>query len=217
MKADPKILWDVDVLSAEYLSGQMLARERKGLNTISHDSASALIRKALDKGVNLQEVFVDTVGDAGRYQELLSKRFPGVTFVVCPKADSIYPIVSAASIAAKVTRDHGIKNWTFEQRLSPTTTLGSGYPADPYTIAWLHDNLQPLFMFPKIVRFSWGTLKQYLDTTAVGVEWEADQEDDVRTNQKLTFGGIPVGQQQSAAPQRHPYFKSRKMQRVTCF
>ena len=48
-------------------------------------------------------------------------------------------------------------------------------------------------------------------------EREADLEDDVRTNQKLSFGGVPVAQLQSAAPSRHSYFKSRKMQRVECF
>jgi ribonuclease HII len=37
-------------------------------------------------------------------QAMLSERFTGIKFVVCPKADAIYPIVSAASIAAKVRR-----------------------------------------------------------------------------------------------------------------
>ena len=44
---------------------------------------------------------MDTVGDAERYRERLSQRFPGIAFTVCPKADAIYPIVSAASIVAK--------------------------------------------------------------------------------------------------------------------
>jgi ribonuclease HII len=48
------------------------------------------------------QIYVDTVGDADRYKERLSQRFPGIAFTVCPKADAIYPIVSAASIVAKV-------------------------------------------------------------------------------------------------------------------
>jgi hypothetical protein len=47
-------------------------------------------------------VFVDTVGDAERYEDKLSQLFPSIQFCVRKKADSLYPIVSAASICAKV-------------------------------------------------------------------------------------------------------------------
>ena len=47
-------------------------------------------------------MFVDTVGDAEKYEAQLSQKFPGITFKVAKKADSLFPIVSAASIAAKV-------------------------------------------------------------------------------------------------------------------
>lgn len=51
------------------------------------------------------QVYVDTVGDADRHRERLEQRFSGrgISFTVCPKADSIYPIVSAASIVAKAS------------------------------------------------------------------------------------------------------------------
>jgi hypothetical protein len=47
-------------------------------------------------------VYVDTVGDSERYEEKLSRLFPSIQFCVRKKADSLYPIVSAASICAKV-------------------------------------------------------------------------------------------------------------------
>lgn len=50
-------------------------------------------------------------------------------FQVSKKADSLYPIVSAASIVAKVTRDHALKVWTFKEGLEMVhTEFGSGYP-----------------------------------------------------------------------------------------
>lgn len=45
---------------------------------------------------------MDTVGDAEKYRAKLSDRFPSVKFVVAKKADSLYPVVSGASIVAKV-------------------------------------------------------------------------------------------------------------------
>ncbi len=50
------------------------------------------------------QVYIDTVGDAERYAAKLSSVFPGLKFTVCPKADALYPVVSAASIVAKVRR-----------------------------------------------------------------------------------------------------------------
>lgn len=48
------------------------------------------------------QVYVDTVGDPGKYEMKLSKNFPSIKFVVAKKADSLYPVVSGASIVAKV-------------------------------------------------------------------------------------------------------------------
>lgn len=48
---------------------------------------------------------------------------------VAKKADAIYPIVSAASICAKVSRDKTIQNWKFSEKVeSPVDGFGSGYP-----------------------------------------------------------------------------------------
>jgi ribonuclease HII len=63
---------------------------------------------------------------------------------VCPKADSLYPIVSAASIVAKTSRDR--------QQATIAGNPGSGYPADPVTKAWLLASLQQYHGFSTDVR-----------------------------------------------------------------
>lgn len=46
----------------------MYFRQKYSLNQVSHDSAIGLIKRAMDAGVNISEVFVDTVGPADKYQ-----------------------------------------------------------------------------------------------------------------------------------------------------
>lgn len=62
-------------------------------------------------------------------QEKLSEIFPEFKVTVAKKADAIYPVVSAASICAKVSRDRALKVWTFQEGLEATPNdFGSGYP-----------------------------------------------------------------------------------------
>ena len=102
----------------------------------------------------VMQVYVDTVGDAGRYQDRLSNEFTGVQFTVCPKADALYPIVSAASIVAKVTRDAQLKERAVgaDGKALYSTSLGSGYPGDPDTKAWLEGHADRVFGYPDFVR-----------------------------------------------------------------
>ena len=72
---------------------------------------------------------MDTVGDAQLYTTRLNERFPGVKCLAKAKADRDFPIVSAASICAKVTRDRQLRDFAFEPGLAHTgRTFGCGYP-----------------------------------------------------------------------------------------
>jgi len=157
-------------LHPQYLCNEQLLREKVSLNTISTDSAKELIQKALDEKVNVNEVYVDTVGPADKYQYMLECHFKKykIKFTVAPKADSLFLCVSAASIVAKVTRDRALENWVFEENKFTnknelkddskfSTKFGSGYPGDPATKKWLTNNFDKVFGYPNIVRFSWST------------------------------------------------------------
>lgn len=101
------------------------------MNSLSHDTAMSLLKYILEKGIQIAGVYVDTIGDPAKYQKKIKETFPQIEqVVVSKKADSLFPIVSAASIVAKVTRDTCVKEWKFlESRFQDSSNnYGSGYP-----------------------------------------------------------------------------------------
>jgi len=74
------------------------------------------------------------------------------------QADDIYPIVSAASIIAKVRRDALIEELKDEIGVD----FGSGYPSDPKTRQFLREWFNEFGELPDIVRHSWKTAENIL-------------------------------------------------------
>lgn len=75
------------------------------------------------------------------------------------KADVNYPVVSAASIIAKVERDAAIEKIAGEYG-----SVGSGYSHDPATRAFLLNFVKQNKQLPPFCRKSWDTSRQMLDT-----------------------------------------------------
>ncbi len=71
------------------------------------------------------------------------------------KADAKYPVVSAASIIAKVERDRAIAE--LQERHG---NMGCGYPTDPKTIEFLESWIQKFGSYPEFVRKSWKPAKR---------------------------------------------------------
>ncbi|GIX62341.1 ribonuclease H1 large subunit, putative [Babesia caballi] len=168
-----------EVITPKFISYRMLQRESYNLNAMSHDSAIAIIRHFISQGFNLKEVYVDAVGPAAKYEAKLKQLFPQLHCVVANKADSKFPVVSAASIVAKVIRDNMIESW-FKDAAEPVQ-VGSGYPGDPVTCQFLASSLNRLFGFSEFVRFSWATAKNMLEDPkrAAPFEWyETDVNDE---------------------------------------
>jgi ribonuclease HII len=72
-------------------------------------------------------------------------------------ADEKFPVVSAASIIAKVTRDRAIAILAKKYG-----TIGSGYPSDPVTIRFLNSYIDEHRVPPPIARKSWKTVSAIL-------------------------------------------------------
>ncbi|VVT58016.1 uncharacterized protein SAPINGB_P005995 [Magnusiomyces paraingens] len=181
VRADPHVSWAVTVMSARDISSGMLRPKTSAynLNNQAHDVTIALIQQTLQRGVNIAEIYVDTVGPPASYQDKLSRRFPGIKITVAKKADSLYPIVSAASICAKVTRDECL----VVHDESGNGSWGSGYPSDPRTVAWLKSSVDPLFGYSGQVRFSWSTVTDLL-SAGRDVKWADDYDEEAKKKAK---------------------------------
>ena len=90
-----------------------------------------------------------------KYKEYVTARTKA-KIIAEHKADSIYPVVSAASIIAKVTRDREIEKIKQKIKLD----IGSGYPSDPITIKFLENNYSK---YPEIIRKTWQTYKDVVN------------------------------------------------------
>jgi len=217
--------WAVDVLSPTYISTSMYRRGKYNLNSMSHDTAIGLIRAAMDAGVQVSEVYVDTVGPPEKYQAKLEGIFPSLTITVAKKADSLYPCVSAASICAKVARDHALRDWVFPEGGDVTGPWGSGYPGDPVTKKFLQTSFHPVFGFPGIVRFSWKTAEKIIEERGIKVEWEEvepEEEENANPSVSQYFVKVEKSSKARAGDKRgvtrmHPYFRQRCLSRVTSF
>ncbi len=95
-----------------------------------------------------------------RFKEHIAEKVPFKVRIISEhKADRIYPIVSAASIVAKVERDTLIA----ELRRG-YGDFGSGYVADPKTVSFLKEWVRRYGSYPEFVRKSWSTAKKIVNS-----------------------------------------------------
>jgi ribonuclease H2 subunit A len=176
--------WATNSLSAQDISAGMLRPVGMyNLNAQAMDATIALIKGAFERGLNIQEIYVDTIGQPATYQAKLQRIFPTTKITVAKKADSLYPCVSAASVCAKVTRDAALEVLYTTQRPEDDAgegmEWGSGYPSDVRCVNWLKKNMHPVFGWGPECRFSWGTAKDMLDLKGgVKVDWPVEEDCD---------------------------------------
>uniref|UniRef100_A0A1I7W7G4 Ribonuclease n=1 Tax=Heterorhabditis bacteriophora TaxID=37862 RepID=A0A1I7W7G4_HETBA len=181
------VAFAIRCFSAQYISVSMLKRSKISLNEISHEAAISLIKDAFAANINVVEV--------------------------TEKADALFPIVSAASIAAKVTRDRRLKAWKFPELdvQIPEGGFGSGYPGDPNTKKFLATNVDPVFGYPSLVRFSWKTAGLIIDKRCVKGTWEDDASGS--RNATSSMRGW-LNTRSGSLPKQHTYFSDRTISNV---
>jgi ribonuclease HII len=93
---------------------------------------------------------------AERFKQHILENLPFEVEIVSEhKADAKYPIVSAASIIAKVERDKAIR-----ELREKYGDFGSGYITDPKTIVFLEKWIKKFGTYPEFVRKSWKPAKR---------------------------------------------------------
>ena len=139
------------ILSAEEIDSE---RNSRSLNEIELQMFADAV-----SGMDVSEIYADCPdANESSFSSSLSSKLRNVKVTAEHKADDKYPVVSAASIIAKVTRDRIMR----EIACSFGEDIGSGYPSDPVTTEfiakWIKENGNP----PPHTRCSWETVKKMM-------------------------------------------------------
>jgi ribonuclease HII len=96
---------------------------------------------------------------ADRFEKHISENLSFKVKIISEhKADVKYSVVSAASIIAKVERDHVIEE--LKEKYRNIDDMGSGYASDPKTIRFLEKWYAKYRSYPEFVRKSWKPAKE---------------------------------------------------------
>lgn len=150
------VSYEIVVVSASDIDD---LRKVMTLNELEVDIFSRIIDK-----LRPDVCYVDSadVNDKRFGRDISSKLSSKVEIISKHKADEIYPVVGAASILAKTTRDEHVRKIAVELERKLGVTLGSGYPADPVTMNFLRAWVERYGDLPLHTRRSWETAQKLL-------------------------------------------------------
>ncbi len=124
------------------------------LNWLEADNAASIADEA-----RANILYMDCPStNIARFTDYLQRKIKAKANIVAEhKADATYPVVSAASIIAKVTRDGEIEKIKRKYGIE----FGSGYPSDPLTQEFLRKHFRDYPIF----RTSWASYLAAAETT----------------------------------------------------
>lgn len=158
---DPDIRVEVRTIAPADLDGEMADAS---LNEV-------VLRRFQDiaRALDAPRTVVDAADvDAARFGRRVAEALPdGLEVVAEHKADDRHATVAAASIIAKVTRDNALDDLARRLERRVDREMGSGYPSDAKTVAFLETWLDRFGDLPEGTRRAWKTSKRLLADRAV--------------------------------------------------
>ncbi len=149
-------------IAVRVVPAAQLDAERVAGSTLNQIEAARFIEIARELGS--PRVVVDAADvNALRFGRTVAAGIAGDVEVVSEhKADGNHATVAAASIVAKVTRDEAVAELArrLERRIG--RELGSGYPSDPKTKAFLAAWIERYGALPEGCRHTWATARDAL-------------------------------------------------------
>lgn len=124
---------------------------------------AGVFAKLIDK-ITPDIVYVDAAdANEEHFRQMIEERCTWNCKIIAEhKADEKYPVVSAASIIAKVRRDALVDKIKKEIGID----FGSGYPSDPRTIKYIQNLIARNQPLPKFVRKHWNTISKVKEDLA---------------------------------------------------
>jgi ribonuclease HII len=135
------------------------ATDMNGLTVAAHAEAVAAVAAEGDRVV-ADAGDVDAARFGRRVGDGIAERGPSVEVHAEHGADATYPLVAAASVIAKVERDARIE--ALNAAFADHAPVGSGYPSDPETRAFLRRYVGDTGELPDCARASWATADDVL-------------------------------------------------------
>lgn len=148
-------------------------RKTMTMNGLEVEVFAEVLRKIMIKmqaaGAKDVEIYADApdVNEKRFASDLLNKLKMSMKIISRHKADEIYPVVSAASIIAKITRDNLVAEIEKELVHRLPIPLGSGYPSDEITKRFLEEWVQKFGELPPHTRRSWETASRLIEKSKI--------------------------------------------------